>query len=319
MKFSIGYNEKEGFEELLEDYKDNISSVYFPIPADLGSTGRPIRQKDDYYMQSESLVSTCHRLWIGTILLLNSTFDGPKAFDVDTLTKLFSFIQHLISKGLTSITVTNMLYVKFIKKKFPKIIIFCSVNARLKTLEQAIYFKNLGIDVLTLDRDINRDLKLIQAIKKRTWLELQLMLNEPCLKNCPYRNAHFEAVAFNKESIFGKEFEDFTCYPMIHENKRMFFRIPFIRPEDLVHFDWLIEHYKLVTRDASNKKIRFLLDAYIAWEHHWNVIDLFDIESTQYLSTLFIDNQKLTKNNFFEKIQKCPWDCDRCKACDIYI
>jgi hypothetical protein len=48
----------------------------------------------------------------------------------------------------------------------------------LKTVEQALYFKKIGIDILTIDRDINRDLKLIEQIKKKTGLKIQLMLNE---------------------------------------------------------------------------------------------------------------------------------------------
>jgi hypothetical protein len=42
------------------------------------------------------------------------------------------------------------------------------VNCYLKTYEQAIFFKDLGFDVLTIDRDINRDLELIKKIKDRT-------------------------------------------------------------------------------------------------------------------------------------------------------
>jgi hypothetical protein len=49
---------------------------------------------------------------------------------------------------------------------------------------------------------------------------------------------------------------------MIKENKRLFFRIPFIRPEDLKYFKGSVDVYKLVTRDASNSKIQFLLDIY---------------------------------------------------------
>jgi collagenase-like PrtC family protease len=76
------------------------------------------------------------------------------------------------------LTLTNPLYLPFIKKFFPNLIIYSSVNCYLRTYEQAIFFKNLGFNVLTIDRDINRDLELIQKIKNRTGIRLQMLVNE---------------------------------------------------------------------------------------------------------------------------------------------
>ena len=320
MKFSIWYNEKVWFLDLLEEKKENISSVYFPLPKDLWNSWRPVRQYNwDYYNNSEKLVNTCSKFWIDSILLLNSTNDWIDAFSKEKLSKLFIYIWKLIDYWLTSISITNMLYVKLIKKKFPDIIIYSSVNCRLKTVEQAIFFKNLWVDILTIDRDINRNIDLIVKIKKRTWLKIQLMMNEPCLKNCPYRSTHFEAVANNNEQIFWVEFEDLTCYPMIKDNNRLFFRIPFVRPDDLEYYKDIVDIYKIVTRDASNNKIKFLLDIYNKKFYSWNLVDIFDIESSQYLAKLNIDNDKLNSLDFFNKIKYCPWDCETCSLCDIFL
>ena len=320
MKFSIWYNEKKWFLNLLEEKKENICSVYFPLPKNLWSSWRPVRQQEwNYYLKTKELVLKCNELGIDNILLLNSVNDGRYAFSKNKLFSLFSYIEWLINFWLTSISITNLLYIKFIKKKFPNLTIYSSVNCRLKTVEQAIFFKDLGIDILTIDRDINRDIELIKKIKNKTWLKIQLMLNEPCLRNCPYRGAHFEAVANNNEQIYWIEFEDLTCYPMIKHNKRLFFRIPFIRPEDLIYYEDFIDIYKLVTRDASNEKIKFLLEIYNKWYYNWNLVEIFDLEKTQYLAKLHIDNNKLNKNNFFKKIVNCPWDCEKCNLCDIFL
>ncbi|MFK7779957.1 MAG: U32 family peptidase [Candidatus Gracilibacteria bacterium] len=319
MKFSIGYNEKKGFFDLLIKNKEKICSVYFALPIKFGSSGRPSRQDTDYVNKINKLVILCDKLGIRTILLLNSTIDGKKMFSEDHLSKLFGYIEGLISIGLNAVSITNLLYVKILKNKFPGLIFYSSVNTRLKNVEQAIFFKKLGINILTIDRDINRDLLLIKNIKKISGLEIQLMLNEPCFRNCPFRSAHFEAVGNNNEQIFGQEFEDFTCYPMIKENNRLFFRIPFVRPEDLKYYNGLIDHYKLVSRDASNEKIEFMLNKYSNGYHNGNLLELFDLEPQQYLSSLYIDNNKLSNLNFFERIQKCPGNCDICTKCDVYF
>lgn len=320
MKFSIWYNEKPWFLELIEEKKDNISSVYFALPKEIGNSWRPVRQNEwNYNDKIKKLLILCKNYNIDTILLLNATIESQDDFSPNKIKVLFDYIEKITEYWLTSISVTNMLYMTLLKKKFPDIRYFSSVNCRLKTVEQAIFFQKLWIDVLTIDRDINRDINLIKKIEKRTGLEIQLMLNEPCIKNCPFRNTHFETVAYNSEKIFSWEFEDYTCYPMIKENKRLFFRIPFVRPEDLKYYKEFVNHFKLVTRDASNEKIKFLIDIYNKETYSWNLIDIFDIEKDQYLSKLNINNEKLNKYNFFDKISKCPWDCDICNLCDIFL
>lgn len=319
MKFSIWYNEKSWFLDLITLQSNKISSVYFALPKDIGSSWRPAKQEWNYYDDIKKLIITCNKLWIDTILLLNSTDDWKSAFSKKWLNKLFTYITLLISYWLKSATITNMLYIKLLKTKFPNLIIYSSVNCWLKTVEQAIYFKKLWVDILTIDRDINRDLWLIKEIGLKTWLKIQLMLNEPCIRNCPFRQAHFNAVANNNEQIFWIEFEDLTCYPMIKNNNKLFFRIPFIRPEDIKYYKDIVHIYKLVTRDASNEKIEFLLDIYSKEFFDWNIIEIFDLEKNQYLSTLNISNSKLSKLKFFDKIKNCIWDCENCKICNIFL
>ncbi|MDD4151691.1 MAG: U32 family peptidase, partial [Candidatus Gracilibacteria bacterium] len=169
MKFSVGYNEKYGFLDLLKEKKNNISSVYFALPKELGTSGRPIRQYNgDYKSEIKELISTCKKYNIDTILLLNSTIESKDDFSVEKIKLLFDYIEEIIGYGLTSISITNMLYMKIILKRFPNLKYFSSVNCRLKTIEQAIFFKKLGINVLTIDRDINRNIDLIKKIESKT-------------------------------------------------------------------------------------------------------------------------------------------------------
>jgi hypothetical protein len=51
---------------------------------------------------------------------------------------------------------------------------------------------------------------------------------------------------------------------MVNKNKKLIFRTPFIRPEDLSYYEDLIDIYKLDTRSESSNRISLMLDAYIA-------------------------------------------------------
>ncbi len=327
MKFSIWYNEQESFFDLLKKYKSNISTVYFSAPNNISPSWRSIIQDNDYEKQIIKLIKKCNNLWIWTILTFNATTEWKKTWDKQHMLKLINYIKKLYKYWLKSISLTNLLYVKFIKKALPEIQIYSSVNCYLKTVEQAIYFKKLWIDILTIDRDINRDLELIKKIKNKTWLKIQLMLNEWCIKNCPFRNTHFNIIANNIEDNLRNQkigkynlIERFSCTPLLAENKKIIFRMPIIRPEDLNHFAWFINYYKLVTRWLSTKKIETFLKAYIAWFYHWNLFDILDMSIIDYhLYVPYIDNDKLTKLLYFENIQKCPWDCDNCSNCEKYF
>jgi hypothetical protein len=57
--------------------------------------------------------------------------------------------------------------------------------------------------------------------------------------------------------------ENFSCVPMVNKNKKLIFRVPFVRPEDLKYYDNLIDIYKLDTRSLSSDRIALMLNAYI--------------------------------------------------------
>jgi hypothetical protein len=50
---------------------------------------------------------------------------------------------------------------------------------------------------------------------------------------------------------------------MVNKNKKLIFRAPFIRPEDLKNYTEIIDIYKLDTRPESTQRIEMMLKAYI--------------------------------------------------------
>jgi len=325
MKFSIWFNQKLDFLDLIDRYKDNLSSIYLPLPYSIWNSWRDETQLNNYEEKIiYDVIDRCKKYNIDTILIMNSTCEWENTWDKYYMLKLIKFVKDLHKRGLTSITLTNMLYVPFFRRALPNITIYSSINCYLKTVEQAIYFKDLWIDVLTVDRDINRDINLIKRIKQRTGLDIQILLNEGCFSNCPYRHTHFNIAAHRvdyntDERVSNWKYnliEDYSCVPMVNKNKKLIFRAPFIRPEDLVHYDGVIDVYKLDTRPESTQRISKMLDAYIAWYYHWDLKDIIDFP---YQNIPYIDNDKLTELNFFDKLVKCPKDCYSCNVCEQFF
>lgn len=319
-KFSIWYNGEKDFFKLLDKYKNNISTVYFAWDPKKFSSGRTFDTYDDSYLfNMYKLLKKCKYLWIGTILLLNTTSEWKLAWSKEMLNRIITYVKHLKLYWLTSISLTNLLYVPFIKKAISWIEIYSSVNCYLKTVEQAVYFKKIWVDILTVDRDINRDIKLIKKIRDITWLKIQVMLNEGCYTNCPYRCTHFDIIAHNVE-MKNSFIHTYSCSKMLKENHKMIFRIPIIRPEDLKFIDEVCDYYKLVTRVTPTKDIELFLNAYINEEYNWNYLDLFDVPMHyEWKIIKYIDNNKLTKLNFFDTLKNCPWNCDICFNCNKFL
>ena len=160
-----------------------------------------------------------------------------------------------------------MLYVPHVKKNMPNLLVYASVNCFVKTKLHAKYLAKLDVDIITIDRDINREIENIRHIKKETGKEIQILLNEGCIRDCPFRNTHFNILSHcdnEHELQFTNLIEGESCTPFLKQNRRYFFQIPFVRPEDLSRYEGVVDIFKLTTRTLDTKRIELQLLAYAA-------------------------------------------------------
>lgn len=330
MKFSIWYNNDiNWFISIIKRYNENISSVYFSPPKYISNTMREEKQKDEKEHEKEiiRLILICKEYNIKSILLFNSTSDWNKVWSIKNMLEKISYIKKMQSIWLTSISIFNMLHIPFIKKAVEWIEIYSSVNVYVKEIEMARYIKKLWIDVITIPEEKNRDFKFIEDLRNKLWLKIQVMLNEWCIRNCPFRIVH--SYVSSNWWEFCEEWEwfnidwlmpSFHCVSFFKENRRNIFRSCFIRPEDVWFYEDKVDYFKIVSRDYDTSKIENILKSYINQKYNWNLFDIVDFPvAPNWDSIKYIDNNILTEKNFFEKIQKCPWDCDTCTACDQYF
>ena len=83
MKFSIWFNQKYDFLDLIDKYKDNLSSIYLPLPHDLWSSWRNEKQLSNYDNDlSYKIIEKCSKYGIDTILIMNSTCEWENTWDI---------------------------------------------------------------------------------------------------------------------------------------------------------------------------------------------------------------------------------------------
>jgi collagenase-like PrtC family protease len=317
IRFSLGYNQDKDMLKLLEKYKENIDYFYFPVPISYAGSGRIGNQSKDYQKTIKEIIKTCLNLGIKPLLLLNSTCDGKLIADKQYMNEVISYVKELNKIGLSSISLTNLLYVAPLKNVIPDIEIHSSVNCFIKDPEKADYLRQLGVDVITIDRDINYKLDIIEKIRSRTKLRLCLMLNEGCLRNCPFRLTHFNKVAHSYSNNKEVRFEEDSCFKLIKNNPHYLFRLQLIRPEDLKRYKNIVDIFKIVSRENTTSQIEKVLKAYIEEKYDGNLMDL--ISNTKKGNFPFLENSKIDSDKFFEKMNKCNMICEECNYCkDIY-
>ncbi|MFH1875875.1 MAG: tetratricopeptide repeat protein [Candidatus Omnitrophota bacterium] len=316
MKFSLGYNHDIGMVALLERYRAHIEALYFPAPGRLIGSGRHLDQDNRYETQIPELIAACQKLDIRSQLLLNATCEGRDGLAKNFFSPLVTYVKDLRDRGLTTIVVTNPLYIEQFKKCIPGLVVEASVNCYMRTPEHAVYLKNLGADILTIDRDINRDISLIRKIKEATGLPLRLMLNEGCVRNCPFRNLHYNYIAHGgippHEALRGICLDKF-CMKIYRKNPEKIFAIPFVLPEDVRRYKGLVDFYKLTTRIFSTKQLEACLKAYISGTFTGNLLTIID--SPGLAAFEYVDSAYLVKKKFFKRMLSCDGVCRRCGYC----
>lgn len=318
MKFSIGYNYNAKTLDLLDVYRDHIEAFYFPIPQKYLGSGRYINEPESYINEIPYIIRKCSSFNITPQLLLNATYEGRFGLSKTFFTGILNYIKKLRDVGLKSVVVTNPIYIGMIKKEINDIRIESSVNCYVMTVEHALYLRDLGVDVLTINRDINRDIPLIKDIKNKTNLKIRMMLNEGCISNCPYRFTHYNYLSGGfklPERPIEGVFWDKFCIAIYLKNPLKVFRIPFIPPEALSYYEQFIDYYKLSTRIFSTERIELCLKAYIDKHFSGNLLSILDCPGLSYFE--YIDYDILKKNNFLEKMFNCSLKCKRCNYCNV--
>jgi tetratricopeptide (TPR) repeat protein len=322
MKFSIGYNLDIKTLDLLERYQSYIEALYFPIPSVYLGSGRISPQPESYMHQIPLIIKKCRTLNIKSQILLNPLYEGRLGLNSLFFNKIIRYLKKLQDSGLSSVILVNPVYMRIIRKELPSIIIESSVNCFVRTVEHALYLKDLGVDIITIDRDINRNISLIKDIKNRTGLAIKIMLNEGCLSNCPYRIMHYNylsvshqgmGLSFPKKDIIRGVFDDKYCFEIYQRNPLKIFRIPFIPPEGIAHYTSFTDYYKLSTRAFSTNRMELCLKAYINRHYSGNLLTILDCPGLSFFE--YIDYDTLKKNNFFKRMLTCSLECNNCLFC----
>lgn len=246
--------------------------------------------------------------------IMNTTCHGNESHE--NLNKLFhEEIKLLLEVGVKNITASTPYLIQFLHNNYPEINIIASINMCVSSVAQVLQLQNMGVGKVVLDRNINRNYKLLKDIKRICDADLELLVNSLCLPFCIMHqyhnnlNSHYQSGTDEK---LIKVYPYSECISSYVENPILMICSGWIRPEDLKEYTALgINKFKIDGRGIPQKTILEVIEPYMKNEWKGNLFDLmFSGRASRRSISAYLDNENL--ENFLLTLFKNKIDCRSC-------
>lgn len=313
------------FVDLVSRYRDAIGEVYFAFPG-ISSGRSPFGQESPYQdydalnILTEDLYALT-QMGVDRNLLFNSACGGADCMSQQHEREVLSILDFLCERGIgpTSITTTSPITAQIIKRNAPEIRVRASVNMRIESIKGVQYVEHL-FDSFCICRDINRDLEALGRLTEyihEKGKTCSILVNSGCLRRCSMQSFHDNAVAHELEIRSKANLSwarpagcrEFFSTPLHHVD---FLQNTWIRPEDLHHYEGMVDLFKIATRMHFLPAV--VIDAYAKRRYHGNLADLFEPGHGPLFAPFVVDNDRFPED-WFEKTSTCNKDCTRCSYC----
>ncbi len=328
--------------------KSKITSLYAGLPSTCNMfsgfeqcRNSCLNQTDfDYW---KNLFSYSMERGCDFIYLLNS----PLAFNTENINfrkrfeKLDKLLNQLYKIGINKLRVANPQLSSYLYRHYKQFNIYASTSLNYKTISE---YKNLiqmhpEIKQIVPSHDLNKNFRFLKNLTKNyPTLNIEIIVNEGCMKGCPHRSLHENVNSnfkFNMSDLSLSENYCITFCTYLSE------KYPFksltlnnnIFPWELEEYSKIgINNFKLVGRDTYNQEIEYSIIKYylyfLAIENlkkiEYNPITTFihHLNSNEILNQLSIKDvfNYLPKINYFKKYahlcsSRCGVECFYCYKC----
>jgi len=213
--------------------------------------------------------------------LLNAACLDNREFTRYGQKRIHSLLDWVVSIGADSVTIAIPYLLQLIKKKYPRLKVYVSTMAQVSSVERARMWEDLGADRITLaHQDVNRDFKLLKAIRENVTCRLQLIVNNGCIYNCPFYIYHTVLLSHASQSKhplhgFFIDYCSLYCRAKQIREPEYFIKSDWIRPEDLHYYEKIgYNEFKVVDREMPAEKIASIVDAYSKRSYNGNLLEI---------------------------------------------
>ena len=313
--------------------------IYGALPTSLtgsGGSGPNIPQMSQE--QAEEYIKLAHSAGLTFNYLLNAPCLNNMEWQEETHRELLHQLEWLCEIGVQRVTVAIPYLLEVIKSQFPQLKVEVSTIAHVNSVARAKFYESLGADAIMLDSNVNRNFKLLRALRDAVSCRLGVLTNTSCLYQCPYEYYHNNTLGHASQghnNMMGGYYD----YCVMHcalagiSDTSQLVKARWIRPEDVPQYQELdIDFFKVGGRAMPTDWIVNVVKAYTSFSYPGNLYDLLNnfspktknaephLSSTQLDAIasppkVYIDNQALDGFLDFFKKQDCLSGCVDCGYC----
>ena len=292
----------------------------------------------------ESFVNKAHSLNIKFSYTLNALAMGNLEYTEEGQKEILKFLQWLHDIDVDSVIVSNPVVVALVKENFPSLEISVSSAACVDSLKKAKFWEEMGVSSIKLPLTANRNFQLLRSLSENSKVDLEVMVNQLCLYQCPMERYHTITTNTDSQIIQNREKAPFLdwcrlqCNLIRWSNPAELIKSPIIRPEDIpIYQSYGIKYFKIIGRNKNMRdKMINIIQAYVNGKWEGNLLDIVGVnanpppyelkdfypesEFDRYFSEplYYIENTELDGfiEYFIENGYKCAYMCGVCKYCD---
>jgi len=323
VKLTVPTTFEEDFIDAIADYP--IRSIYGSLMDEPGARAKKwlptVGEKE-----VEAHIARARSKGIGFLYTVNASCSANLEFTAEGQRWLAERLGWLVDAGAEGVVLTNPYVVEMVKKRYPELKVSVSSLANVDSMDKALFYERLGVDVIYLPEYVNRDFKLLRAMSRRLRCELVPLVNLGCLVHCPLRDYHANFISHASESFARGCYLDYSiakCAQLKAQSPVEFMKAPWIRPEDMSHYEKMgLSHFKLGGREKGREWILRAIASYARRSYSGFLNDLvIGLDGLQPFGDfpIYLDNRKLDGFiDFFAK-KDCRLGCEGCSHCAVWL
>lgn len=306
-KFSIPYStsiEVDNYINLIDNYYENIESIYMGIPELTNHISLQYRNKHTDDNKVYDFLDKIH-LKYKRIIVYNSISYNMDDYDLFKLfdEKIYPIIEKYDIDGMV---ITSLPLGIKLKRDYPNLELHTSCNSFQWNIRQMdLWREKAGINIFNPPREAAKTPSMLKEMYNAGF-KLKVLVNEACTYGCPYTINHACSISegVSTESICG-------CNDLANSLRSNLFL-----PEWLETIDEYVYCYKLAGRVSGYNKLKTTFDSYIHNKPYSYIDEISTYGSNNPILYLLRNNVRIKPSDIPEKTRYC--EAKKCnKTCFV--
>jgi collagenase-like PrtC family protease len=258
-----------------------VHAVFGKLQRDLVGGGRPSNILPPVgWDDVRRHIDLAHALGFRFNYLWNATSLADAEYDPAFVAEMKAQLRDLVAAGIDGLVVGLPWMIGLAKEVAPDLEVTVSSLIDVVSPREARQFEAMGADTIVLHHAVNRDFRVLAEIRRAVRCDLELIVNNSCVFQCPYNNCHHVSPSFHSRpgSRALLEYELFWCAGRHAQDGAEIIRSRWIRPEDLgVYEQRGYDRFKIAGRGRDTAWLLRAARAYAARRYDGELTDIISM------------------------------------------